>query len=152
MMLYRTWHKLSTSKFSALSNITHVKYTFLGQTESLKCGLEFLGWFEHVFFGEYPGTPMHTQGLLALGFLENMHCVVRIHVRRTEHMARGVCANGDQAQVKWAAEFTNLLESWADREIILGVMVVFSFGQLGNTSVSGITVIRSVIAYRCFSV
>jgi hypothetical protein len=31
-------------------------------------------------------------------------------------------------------------------------MIVFPFGQLGNTSVSSITVIQSVIACRSFSV
>jgi hypothetical protein len=71
---------------------------------------------------------MHTQRLLAFGILENVHCIVWIYVHTTEQMAWGVCTDGDQSQIKWPTELTDLFESWADGEIVFGIVIVFALG------------------------
>lgn len=108
----------------------------------LQGSFQLLGGLKDIFLGENPSSPMHTESLFALGILEDFHCIMGIRVGGTPHMAGGVCTNGDQAKIKWTPELTDLLESRADGEVVLRVVVIFSFGQLRDLSVSGVSVPR----------
>ena len=125
--------------FSTLSNFQNIKSPLLRQSQFIEGSLEFLRGLENVLLCENPRSPVHTKGLLTLGILEDVDSIMWISVRRTPYMAGTICPDGDQAEVEWAPELTHLLESRANGEVILWVVIIFSFGKLGYRSISRIS-------------
>lgn len=128
------------SKLPAFSNATHVEHALLRHFKSLQRGLQLLWGFQNVLLSEDPSSPVHAKGLLAPGLLEDMHCIVRVDVRCTPHMAGRICTNGYQTEIKGPPIRANLPESRANRKVILGIMVNFSIWKLRDLSVSSVSV------------
>lgn len=112
-------------ELSALSNGTHIEDTLLGHVELLQRSFQLLRRLQNIFLSEDPCSPVHSQRLLAFGLLEDMHRVVRINMGSTPHMAGSISPNRNETKIKGSSEFTDLLESRTNWEVILRIMVIF---------------------------
>ena len=126
--------------FSALSNFQNIKSPLLRQSQFIEGSLEFLRGLKNVLFSENPGSPVHTKGLLTLGILKDVDSIMRISMCRAPYMAGTICPDGNQPEVEWTPELTHLLESRTNGEVILRVVIIFSFGKLGYRSIASISV------------
>lgn len=65
--------------------------------------------------------------------------IERICVHGRHDESRVISADGDQAQIKRSAEFSDLLKGRAIRVIMFGAVVVDVLGQLRHSSISSVT-------------
>ena len=65
-------------------------------------------------------------------------------------MTRGIGTNGNETQIKWATEFAHLFERRADGEVILRIVIIFSFGQLRNRAIPSVSDKRLVLTSHLY--
>lgn len=82
---------------------------------------------------------MHAQRRLAFGILEDFNGVVGISVDGGHDVSRIVGADGDQAEVERAAEFTDLTEGGTGWEVWVRAVGVFGRGG-GDRAVACVSV------------
>jgi hypothetical protein len=83
--------------FPTLPNFTDVEDTSFGNIMTLKCLLQLPWGFKYIFLSENPRSPMHSQGILALGIFEHSNGIMRISMRRAKDMTRSIGSDRDKA-------------------------------------------------------
>lgn len=68
-----------------------------------------------------------------------MHRIMWVDVSGAPYMTGGVCTNRDETEVKRSSKLANLLESRAYGELVFWIVVIFSFWQLRDLSVSSVS-------------
>ena len=113
---------------------------------SLECLSQLLRRFKHILLRQHPSAPMHTQGLSALGILEDSDRIMRVCMHGAHEPPRIVSADRDQSQIERAAELPYLFESGARGEIKLWRVIVGADGEIWYRSVTSVTEKSKVIS------
>ncbi len=67
---------------------------------------------------------MNTECVLTFRIYENVDAVERIGVHGGHDISGLIRAYGNESEIKGSAKVTNLLECWAVRKFVFGVIVV----------------------------
>ena len=124
---------------TAFSNVTNIKNTFFWYAFLRKRLLQQLRRFQNIFRRQNPRSPVDTECVLTFRIYKDVDAVEWIGVHGGHDISGPIRAYGNESEVEGSAEVTNLLECWAVRKFVFGVIVVDLTWKLGNCPIPRIT-------------